>query len=56
MDNDKQLAEAINNAMMQIDENMSTSDFALAVAKVLNDEYNQANKSYFLDVLKVNLK
>ncbi len=51
----QQLAKAIDQAMVEIDENMSTTDFAVAVAKVLNDEYSNDNRKMFLTILKVNL-
>lgn len=49
------LAKEINKAMMQIDDSMSYTDFALAVAKILADEYGTHNFKPFMSVLSKKL-
>ena len=49
------LAKAIDKAMIKIDDSMSYTDFALAVAKILKDEYGSHNYEPFIKVLKENL-
>lgn len=51
----QQLAKAINDAMERIDENMSATDFAVAVAHVLKEEYGNLAIKDFMLVLKTNL-
>jgi len=45
------LANGINKAIVKIDDNMSYTDFALAVAKILKDEYGEHNFEPFTKVL-----
>jgi hypothetical protein len=45
------LAKEINKAMIKIDDSMSYTDFALAVSKILKDEYGSHNYSPFMKVL-----
>jgi hypothetical protein len=49
------LAKEINKAMIKIDDSMSATDFALAVAKILEDEYGTHNFKPFMSVLKKEL-
>ena len=49
------LAKEIDKAIIKIDENMSYEDFAVAVGKVLKDEYGTHNFSPFMDALKKEL-
>ena len=49
------LANAINTAMLQIDDSMSYTDFAEAVASILIDEYGTHNFSPFMEVLHARL-
>ena len=49
------LAKGINKAIIKIDDSMSYKDFALAVSKVLKDEYGQHNFGPFMEVLHKNL-
>ena len=49
------LANAINAAMLQIDDSMSYTDFAEAVASILIDEYGTHNFSPFMEVLHARL-
>jgi len=44
-------ANAINQAIDTVDESLSYQDFALAVAKILKDEYGSQNFDSFMDVL-----
>jgi len=45
------LATEINKVMVKIDDSMSYEDFALAVAKILKDEYGDHNYVPFMKVL-----
>lgn len=49
------LAKGINKAITKIDDSMSYKDFALAVSKVLKDEYGQHNFGPFMEVLHKDL-
>ena len=49
------LANAINTAMLQIDDSMSYKDFADAVASILIDEYGTHNFTPFMEVLHARL-
>jgi len=49
------LANAINAAMLQIDDSMSYTDFAEAVASILIDEYGTHNFTPFMEVLHARL-
>jgi hypothetical protein len=49
------LANAINTAMLQIDDSMSYTDFAEAVASILIDEYGTHNFTPFMEVLNARL-
>ena len=49
------LANAINAAMLQIDDSMSYTDFAEAVASILIDEYGTHNFAPFMEVLNARL-
>ena len=49
------LANAINDAMVQIDDSMSYKDFAEAVAILLKDEYGSHNFNPFMEVLHAEL-
>ncbi|MDB9847711.1 hypothetical protein OAC50_00840 [bacterium] len=49
------LANAINTAMLQIDDSMSYTDFAEAVASILIDEYGTHNFTPFIEVLNARL-
>ena len=49
------LANAINSAMLQIDDSMSYTDFANAVASILIDEYGTHNFIPFMEVLHARL-
>jgi len=49
------LANAINAAMLQIDDSMSYKDFADAVASILIDEYGTHNFTPFMEVLHARL-
>ena len=49
------LANAINSAMLQIDDSMSYTDFANAVALILIDEYGTHNFIPFMEVLHARL-
>ena len=49
------LANAINAAMLQIDDSMSYKDFADAVASILIDEYGGHNFTPFMEVLHARL-
>jgi 8-oxo-dGTP pyrophosphatase MutT (NUDIX family) len=50
------LSELIMNSINEIDENLSYKDLALAVSKILKDEYGSHNYQPFLDELKSNLE
>lgn len=45
------LATEINKSMLKIDDSMSYGDFAIAVAKILVDEYGEHNYVPFMKVL-----
>ena len=49
------LAKSIDKAMIKIDADMSVTDFALSVAKILKDEYGSHNYEDFIKVLKNNI-
>jgi hypothetical protein len=51
----QQAAQAIDKALMGVDESLSYKDFAVAVARVLIDEYGQHNFMPFMDVLHAEL-
>ncbi len=53
-DSDK-LANEIEKAIIKIDDSMSYEDFALAVGKILKDEYGSHNYKGFMEVLHKNL-
>jgi len=48
-------ASAINKAIDSVDESLSFKDFALAVAKILKDEYGSQNFGPFMNVLHAEL-
>jgi len=50
-----ELSKGINKAIIAVDDSLSYKDFALAVAKVLIDEYGDQNFKPFMDVLKKEL-
>ena len=50
------LANAINAAMLQIDDSMSYVDFADAVASILIDEYGTHNFTPFMEVLQCSIR
>jgi hypothetical protein len=50
-----QAAEAINQAIAGIDDSMSYTDFAKAVATILKDEYGTHNFNPFMEVLHAEL-
>lgn len=50
-----ELTKGINKAIIAVDDSLSYEDFALAVAKVLIDEYGDQNFKPFMDVLKKEL-
>ena len=49
------LAKEINKAMIKIDDSMSYTDFALAVGKILKDEYGSHNYGPFVKALQKDL-
>lgn len=49
------LAKEIDKAMIKIDDSMSYEDFALAVGKILKEEYGSHNFEPFMKVLHKNL-
>tara|TARA_R110000751_G_scaffold7578_5_gene30790 strand:+ start:511 stop:753 length:243 start_codon:yes stop_codon:yes gene_type:complete len=49
------LVKGINKAMIEIDDSMSYEDFALAVGKVLRDDYGKHNYKGFMEVLHKDL-
>ena len=49
------LANAINAAMLKIDDSMSYTDFAEAIASILIDEYGTHNFTPFMEVLNARL-
>jgi len=51
----QEAASAIDKALMSVDESLSYKDFALAVARILIDEYGQHNFMPFMDVLHAEL-
>jgi hypothetical protein len=50
------LATAIDKAIIKIDDSMGYKDFALAVGKVLREEYGKHNFDNFMNVLSKDLK
>lgn len=50
-----QTATVISKAIETVDENLSYKDFALAVAKILKDEYGSQNFNPFMEVLHAEL-
>jgi hypothetical protein len=48
-------ATVISKAIETVDENLSYKDFALAVAKILKDEYGSQNFDPFMEVLHAEL-
>ena len=48
-------ATVISKAIETVDKNLSYKDFALAVAKILKDEYGSQNFDPFMDVLHTEL-
>jgi hypothetical protein len=50
-----ELSKGINKAIIAVNDSLSYEDFALAVAKVLIDEYGDQNFKPFMDVLKKEL-
>jgi hypothetical protein len=53
--NSDALAKEIDKAMSKIDDSMSYTDFALAVGKILKDEYGSHNFAPFMKVLHKDL-
>ena len=49
------LAKGINKAIIEIDDSMSYKDFALAVGKILRDDYGKHTFKMFMDVLHKDL-
>ena len=49
------LASEINKAMIKIDDSMSYKDFALAVGKILKDEYGSHIFGPFMEILHKDL-
>jgi hypothetical protein len=49
------LAKEIDKAMIKIDDSMSYKDFALAVGKILKDEYGSHNFGPFMEILHKDL-
>jgi hypothetical protein len=49
------LAKEIDKAIVKIDDSLSYKDFALAVGKVLRDEYGTHNFAPFMEVLHKDL-
>lgn len=49
------LAKEIDKAIVKIDDSLSYEDFALAVGKVLRDEYGTHNFAPFMEVLHKDL-
>ena len=50
-----QLAKEIDKAIIKINDSMSYEDFALAVSKILKDEYGTHNFGPFMEVLHKDL-
>ena len=50
-----QTATVISKAIETVDENLSYKDFALAVAKILKDEYGSQNFNPFMEILHAEL-
>ena len=50
-----QAAKAIDTAIASVDESLSYKDFALAVAKILKDEYGAHNFNKFMEILHAEL-
>ena len=51
----QEAAAAIDKALMSVDESLSYKDFAIAVARILIDEYGQHNFMPFMEVLHAEL-
>ncbi len=51
----QEAAVAIDKAIMSVDESLSYRDFAVAVARILTDEYGQHNFMPFMKVLHAEL-
>ena len=51
----QQAAQAIDKALISVDESLSYKDFAFAVARILIDEYGQHNFMPFMEVLHAEL-
>lgn len=51
----EQAAKAIDTAIASVDESLPFKDFALAVAKILKDEYGAHNFNPFMEVLHAEL-
>lgn len=49
------LAKEIDKSMIKIDDSMSHQDFALAVGKILKDEYGSHNFGPFMEILHKDL-
>jgi len=49
------LAKGINKAIIKIDDSMSYKDFALAIGKILRDDYGKHNFEPFMKVLHKDL-
>lgn len=49
------LAKEIDKAIVKIDDSMSYEDFALAVGKILKDEYGSHNFGPFMEILHKDL-
>tara|TARA_B110000503_G_scaffold111102_1_gene166263 strand:- start:1659 stop:1871 length:213 start_codon:yes stop_codon:yes gene_type:complete len=49
------LSKEINKSMIKIDDSMSYEDFALAVGKILKDEYGSHTYKGFMEVLHKDL-
>lgn len=49
------LAKEINKSMIKIDDSMSYEDFALAVGKILKEEYGSHNYKGFMETLHKDL-
>jgi hypothetical protein len=49
------LANEINKSINKIDDSMSYTDFAMAIAKILEDDYGKHNYEPFMKVLHTQL-
>ena len=52
---ENEVAKGINQALTNVDENLSYKDFAIGVAAVLKDEYGTHNFAPFMEVLHAEL-